>query len=102
LEDVILEEPVLGIGGFLALEHQACVTGLFDIGDMGLLLHFPKNGIGYEPEQGLVGTPQQILALHLALRRFPDIFMGSAILRIPKDHESVQLKGIFMEKGGTS
>ena len=99
---MILEEPVLGIGGLLALKDQTCVTGLFNIGDMGLLLHFPKNGIGHEPEQGLVGTPQQILALHLALRRFPDIFARVFWFRIPKDHESVQLKGIFMEKGGTS
>ena len=98
---MILEEPVLGIGGLLALEHQARVTGLFNIGDMGLLLHFPKNGIGHQPEQGLVGMPQQILALHLALRRLPDIFARVFRLGIAKDHEPVQLKRILMEKGST-
>ena len=101
---MVLEEPVLGIGGLLALKDEACVFDLFDVGHMGLLFHFPQNGIGHEPEEGLVRMPQQILALHLALRRLPYIFMRPFGLGIAKDEEFGQIQlltSFLMEKGGS-
>ena len=92
------------IGGFLALEDEARITNLLDLGYVGLLLHFPQHRDCKELDKGRISVPQKILALHLAFGRFPHfpfcffcVGLGST-----KHKELVYLLGIDVKKGSRS
>jgi len=69
LKDMVLKEMVEWVAGFLGLKDEPCMSETGDFRDMGFLLGFSEDIFGEVLENTTIRM--EILALHLAFRRFP-------------------------------